>query len=355
VNCWKPLIDMNATAQSVMIIANAKKGMDWAISSQTTKKLAEGSTTRQSNLKSNQITVKCPRVQETRSPLLNINSIIGGEDMDKVWIVYKTTNLINGCTYFGVHGTTNLNDRYIGSGKILRLAVRKYGRKNFERIILASFDNAKDAYDHEASLVTSDLVNQPDVYNVTTGGTGRRELTEEGLSSIIMSRRNKVVAFDKELGKKVSITKAEFIANPARFVGNTKGYRVMKTLDNTVVVVGVDDTSNLVGVTRGQRKALTNDGKTVMVSVDDPRFLTGELRSVNKGKVIVKDTNGNKFAVDQSDPRLTSGELVGVASGKRYKHNKKRPQVTCPHCSKLGDASNMQRWHFDRCKNRVKI
>ena len=59
---------MNATAQLVMIIANAKKGMDWAISSQATKKLAEGSTTRQSNLKSNRIMVKCPRVQETRSP-----------------------------------------------------------------------------------------------------------------------------------------------------------------------------------------------------------------------------------------------------------------------------------------------
>ena len=36
---------MNATAQSVMTNANAKKGMDWAISIQATKELVEGSTT----------------------------------------------------------------------------------------------------------------------------------------------------------------------------------------------------------------------------------------------------------------------------------------------------------------------
>ncbi|WFD55724.1 hypothetical protein phi5_244 [Enterobacter phage phi5] len=32
------------------------------------------------------------------------------------------------------------------------------------------------------------------------------------------------------------------------------------------------------------------------------------------------------------------------------KTQKKREQLTCPHCAKVGDATNMKRWHFDNCK-----
>jgi hypothetical protein len=26
------------------------------------------------------------------------------------------------------------------------------------------------------------------------------------------------------------------------------------------------------------------------------------------------------------------------------------PRITCPHCDRVGDSSNMRRWHFDNCK-----
>lgn len=26
------------------------------------------------------------------------------------------------------------------------------------------------------------------------------------------------------------------------------------------------------------------------------------------------------------------------------------PKITCPHCDKVGDSTNMKRWHFDNCK-----
>ena len=61
----------------------------------------------------------------------------------KKYIVYETTNLINGKYYIGVHRKNGKN--YLGSGKILIYAIKKYGRDNFMREILRKFDNKKDA------------------------------------------------------------------------------------------------------------------------------------------------------------------------------------------------------------------
>jgi hypothetical protein len=35
---------------------------------------------------------------------------------------------------------------------------------------------------------------------------------------------------------------------------------------------------------------------------------------------------------------------------RQQKLGKKRPQVKCPHCSKVGAVGMMHRWHFDNCK-----
>lgn len=40
--------------------------------------------------------------------------------------IYITTNLINGKKYIGQK--KGYNDTYLGSGKILKLAIKKYGR-----------------------------------------------------------------------------------------------------------------------------------------------------------------------------------------------------------------------------------
>jgi hypothetical protein len=49
------------------------------------------------------------------------------------YTVYKVTNLVNGKIYVGLHVTKNLDDEYLGSGKQIQSAVKKYGRENFKR------------------------------------------------------------------------------------------------------------------------------------------------------------------------------------------------------------------------------
>ena len=53
-------------------------------------------------------------------------------------IVYKTTNLLNSKIYVGKD--CNNNPRYFGSGKLLLLAVKKYGRVNFKKETLERID-----------------------------------------------------------------------------------------------------------------------------------------------------------------------------------------------------------------------
>jgi hypothetical protein len=46
-------------------------------------------------------------------------------------IVYLIRNLVNYKIYVGVHSTQNLYDGYLGSGKILKLDILKYGKEKF--------------------------------------------------------------------------------------------------------------------------------------------------------------------------------------------------------------------------------
>lgn len=54
----------------------------------------------------------------------------------KFHFIYVTTNLINGKIYVGQHSTNDLNDNYLGSGKMLQQSIKKYGKSNFKREIL---------------------------------------------------------------------------------------------------------------------------------------------------------------------------------------------------------------------------
>lgn len=88
------------------------------------------------------------------------------------YIVYETTNNINGRIYIGAHITSCIDDGYIGSGKVLCRAIKKYGIENFTRKVLFMFDNADDMFLKEKEIVNEDFVKRKDTYNIKVGGYG---------------------------------------------------------------------------------------------------------------------------------------------------------------------------------------
>lgn len=88
------------------------------------------------------------------------------------YFIYKTTCLVNNKIYIGCHATNNLNDGYLGSGKLLFAAIKKYGKENFAREILETFSNPKDMFDREKILVNEDLISSGVSYNLVVGGSG---------------------------------------------------------------------------------------------------------------------------------------------------------------------------------------
>lgn len=98
------------------------------------------------------------------------------------YTIYKTTNLINGKFYIGKHKTKELNDGYLGSGKILRRAIKKYGIENFHKEILHICKDEKHMNLLEKILVVPDKETN---YNLCKGGKGGFSyINDNGLSGI---------------------------------------------------------------------------------------------------------------------------------------------------------------------------
>lgn len=88
------------------------------------------------------------------------------------YYLYQITNLVNGKIYVGVHKTKNLDDGYMGSGKILKNAINKHGIESFRKDILEFFENRELMYVRESEIVTEEFLARDDVYNLRRGGSG---------------------------------------------------------------------------------------------------------------------------------------------------------------------------------------
>jgi hypothetical protein len=192
----------------------------------------------------------------------------------KYYIVYQTTNLINGNIYVGCHATNRLNDSYIGSGKILELAIKKYGKINFKRNTLFMLKTKEKMYMKEKEIVNKQFIENENTYNIREGGGGCWEFVQT------------VKVKDKN-GNKFLVKKDD----PRYLSGEFEIY------------------------SKNMLSAKDKNGKHFYISTTDPKYLNGELVGHLKGLILVKDKNENENYFLCNKEEMIHNEYVPAATG----------------------------------------
>lgn len=192
------------------------------------------------------------------------------------YTIYQITCKTTGKIYIGKHQTKDLNDGYMGSGKLLKRAQRKYGLENFSKEILYVFETEEEMNNKEAELVSEEFCLKEDTYNICPGGKGGWGYVNQNDISV----RN-------------------FTKLNAKNIGSLGGI------------------------------------KTKLLHGNNPEFI--RKRNLNLNPLAFKGK--------------THSEETKKLMSEKIKQGQKK--VQCPHCNKIGEKGNMNRWHFDNCRNKV--
>lgn len=251
-----------------------------------------------------------------------------------IYIVYKTTNLVNGKFYIGKHKQKFhfpiLFDGYFGSGILLINAIKKYGKKNFIRETLHVFYTPEEAFAKEKEIVNEKFVNSKDTYNLMIGGLGITFHTEESKRKIGEYHKGKPSGMKgkKAWNKGISKTEDEKIVLSIKAkerLSNKESHPLFGKHHNDETKQKISEQSKL----KWKDEEYRNKMKMLCVGRKHSEETKLKLSNANKGKQKSEETK----------------QRMSIAS-----KGKPKPKLICPHCGKIGGSGIMQRWHFNNCK-----
>lgn len=230
----------------------------------------------------------------------------------KYFTVYKITNKINNMIYIGCHVTKNINDKYMGSGSMLKKDIKRYGIENFNKSILYVYDNEKEMLEKEKELVNEHFISKENTYNVIIGG--RNFLTLNSVSVI------------DESGESFRIHKSHPLYISGKVYPVTKGKGVYKNDLGEIIQCDIENVpEGYYGILKNKIVVEDNKGNKMIVDKNDIRYKNGELafilskyHEINKNKILVEDKYGNFMMVNKNDPRYINGELKFFWENKKH-------------------------------------
>ena len=117
-----------------------------------------------------------------------------------LYTTYKIINNLNGKIYIGCHQTKDIDDGYMGSGKLIKRAINKDGIENFTKEIIGTFDSVDQMFIEEQNLISK---LDPD-YNIHSGGNGGwNYVNETGKNNNTKTKKQKEVIY-KKISKKLT-------------------------------------------------------------------------------------------------------------------------------------------------------
>jgi hypothetical protein len=249
-----------------------------------------------------------------------------------IYLLYKTTNLINGKTYIGIHQTKNINDGYLGSGLYFLRAVKKYGKENFKREILEFCSSFDELLEKEKIYVDENWIKDKSNYNIKTGGQSCGVLSDESKNKISKTLKQKY-ANGELMPRKI----APYIAT------DKQKKQISKTLK--------DKYANGTIISKTKGKEPWNKGKTGVQTAWNKNVNTGPIDEAKKEKI----SNSLKYFYQENEHHSKGKEpwnkgKTGVQTA--WNKGQKLGKIECPHCGKMVDVGNGKRWHFENCKSK---
>lgn len=213
------------------------------------------------------------------------------------YYAYKITNLVNQKIYIGIHQTNNINDNYMGSGKLLRRAYKKYGLANFQKDIIQFFETQEDMAQFELDMVNEEFRSRKDTYNIAIGGGyGSKDKNGLTFSNHSHSLESKIKMSCSTKGRKLS-----------------------------------DEHKKKLSINNWARK-------------DPVKQKEHARKAASKTK-----TEEHKQKIREALINLRKTHKQENIGGFKNKGVKK-PTVICPFCSKTVARHLANRWHFNNCK-----
>jgi hypothetical protein len=213
----------------------------------------------------------------------------------KYHYIYKTTCVITGRWYVGMHSTDNLDDGYFGSGKRLRFSLNYHGKDNHRKEILEFLPNRQNLKEREKEIVNDALLKEPLCMNLVIGGEGGGFVNEEHFNKFQMAGSkagNK--AFKEKLENDLEFREA---FSKKRSENNKKAIREGK-------IIPINDRYSWVG------KKHSEESKNKMSEISKGTG-TGESNSQYGTCWVTKEGTNKKINKDDLDSHLNEGWVKG--------------------------------------------
>lgn len=270
----------------------------------------------------------------------------------KYHFIYKTTNILSGRYYVGMHSTDELEDGYLGSGTYLRLAIKKHGKENFKREILEFCGSRMELKSREEEIVNLREIAKKECMNLRVGGSGedyKQPTSEETRKKMSESHKGQVSGMK---GKTHTIESRKKIseAGKGRKLSDIHKQKISTWNNQRWNTISDDDREYM------KSKFIHNTPHNEKSKQKMSETHTGKKLSEEHKQRI---SNAVKNPSEETRRKISEAHMGKITSEKTKRkigkaNSKPQKKITCPYCNKTGGAPNMKRYHFNNCKHETK-
>lgn len=254
-------------------------------------------------------------------------------------IIYKTINLKNNKYYIGQDKKNN--PEYLGSGLLLNRAIKKYGRENFTKEILCECKTKKELNDMEIYWIKISNSISPNGYNISTGGEGGDNFTNNPNKEII---RKKCISSANKISKQNSLrNKGE--NNPFFNKKHSKKTRKKMSISKKGKKVWNKGLKNCFSKETLNKMSSSQKGKSYEEKYGKDRSII--IKNKFKKSMMGKYKKSNPKIIGVLNPAKRSDVRKKISTAKE---NNDKYKILCTYCFREFTKQNYIKSHGEKCK-----